>query len=296
MAPSYEQNTTKSCKIHGTMNLQFKWPVHEAYAHHALEHSMPRGISVFLCASACNGGAGGHHKGVHATRNHQGARHARVRPRERWGACAPRLGQCGGEAHGGPPGRRMEGWKQGCIRREGTSQAAPQAVRQAVGGGCQSCSGRLMSVTNTIEAGTWRSGDSGWVLVVLFPHERSPALGPIYGHGDTLHCQKAPYVWAWEHFALPKSALCMGMGTRCTAKQPPVYVYGDTLPKILLCWFLWGSFYSFGCPLPLRTHVINHTPRRVSVSVWPNTSTQGCIGRRKSYPPPLQVAQPMQHR
>ena len=52
--------------------------------------------------------------------------------------------------------------RQGCIRRGGTSEAAPEAVRQAVGGGCQSGWGRLLSVTNAIEAGTWRQGDSGW--------------------------------------------------------------------------------------------------------------------------------------
>ena len=51
---------------------------------------------------------------------------------------------------------------QGCIRREGTSEAAAEAVGQAVGGGCQSGWGRLLSVTNAIEAGTWRQGDSGW--------------------------------------------------------------------------------------------------------------------------------------
>ena len=46
---------------------------------------------------------------------------------------------------------------QGCIRREGTSEAAPAAVRQAVGGGCQSGGGRLLSVT---KAGGchWASG------------------------------------------------------------------------------------------------------------------------------------------
>ena len=32
----------------------------------------------------------------------------------------------------------------GCIRREGTSEAAPEAVRQAAGGGCQSGWGRLL--------------------------------------------------------------------------------------------------------------------------------------------------------
>ena len=50
---------------------------------------------------------------------------------------------------------------QGCSRREGTSEAAPGAVRQAVGGGGQSGWGRLLSVTNAVEAGTWRQGDSG---------------------------------------------------------------------------------------------------------------------------------------
>ena len=51
---------------------------------------------------------------------------------------------------------------QGCIRREGTAETAPEAVRQAVGRVCQSGWGRLLSVTNAIEAGTWRHGDSGW--------------------------------------------------------------------------------------------------------------------------------------
>ena len=51
---------------------------------------------------------------------------------------------------------------QGCIRREGTSEAAPAAVRKAVGGGCHNGWGRLLSVTNAIEAGLCRQGDSGW--------------------------------------------------------------------------------------------------------------------------------------
>ena len=50
---------------------------------------------------------------------------------------------------------------QGRIRREGTSVAAPAAVRQAVGGGCQSGWGRLLSVMNAVEAGTWRWGGGG---------------------------------------------------------------------------------------------------------------------------------------
>ena len=52
---------------------------------------------------------------------------------------------------------------------------------------------------------------------------------PMYGHPDTLHYQKAPYIWAWGHFALRKSRLCMGMGTLCTAEKPPMYGHGDTL-------------------------------------------------------------------
>ena len=37
-----------------------------------------------------------------------------------------------------------------------TSEGAPEAVRQAVGGGCRGGWGRLLSVTNAVEAGTWR--------------------------------------------------------------------------------------------------------------------------------------------
>ena len=62
----------------------------------------------------------------------------------------------------GTPTGRGGGGRQGCIGTEEASEAAPEAVRQAVGGGCQSGWGRLLSVTNAIEAGTWRQGDSGW--------------------------------------------------------------------------------------------------------------------------------------
>ena len=53
-------------------------------------------------------------------------------------------------------GRAGKGGGQGCITREGASEAAPEAVRPAVGGGCQSGCGRSLSVTNAIEVGTWR--------------------------------------------------------------------------------------------------------------------------------------------
>ena len=44
-----------------------------------------------------------------------------------------RDGQGGGQGDGADVGVR-----QGCIRREGASEAAPEAMRQAVEGGCQS--------------------------------------------------------------------------------------------------------------------------------------------------------------
>ena len=47
---------------------------------------------------------------------------------------------------------------QGCVRRGGTAEA----VRQAVGGGCQSGWGRLLSVASAVEAGASRQGDCGW--------------------------------------------------------------------------------------------------------------------------------------
>ena len=50
------------------------------------------------------------------------------------------------------------GLDQGCIRREGTSEAETEAVKQAAGGGWQSGWGRLLSVTNAIEPGNRREG------------------------------------------------------------------------------------------------------------------------------------------
>ena len=35
-----------------------------------------------------------------------------------------------------------------------------------------------------------------------------------YGHGGTLQCQEAPYIWVWRHLALPKSPPYLGMGTQ----------------------------------------------------------------------------------
>ena len=51
---------------------------------------------------------------------------------------------------------------RGCSRRGEVSEEAPEAVRQAVGGGCQGGWGWLLSVTNATEPGTCRQGYSGW--------------------------------------------------------------------------------------------------------------------------------------
>ena len=61
-----------------------------------------------------------------------------------------------GTGGGGGGLHQRRGRGQGCSRGEGTSEAAPEAVIQAVGGGCRSGWGRLLSVTNAIEAGAGR--------------------------------------------------------------------------------------------------------------------------------------------
>ena len=57
-------------------------------------------------------------------------------------------GPSGGEGGDSAGPRTQTPPPQGCIRRERTSEAPPEAVGQAVGGGCQSGWERLLSVTN----------------------------------------------------------------------------------------------------------------------------------------------------
>ena len=67
-------------------------------------------------------------------------------------------------------GRRcgdLRGWAQVAFWGPVVQTAPPPRLAQcgpAVGGGSQSGWGRLLSVTNAIEAGSWRQGDSGWAL------------------------------------------------------------------------------------------------------------------------------------
>jgi hypothetical protein len=71
-------------------------------------------------------------------------------------------------AEGNRVNMKAGGNREGCIctrdALEGKAPqlVAPEAVGQAVGGGCRSGWGQLPSVTNAIEAGTCRQGDSGW--------------------------------------------------------------------------------------------------------------------------------------
>ena len=60
----------------------------------------------------------------------------------------------------GDEGRRGGGGD--ALEGKGPQGVTPEAVKQAVGGGCPSSWGRLLSVTNAIEADTCRQGDSGW--------------------------------------------------------------------------------------------------------------------------------------
>ena len=88
--------------------------------------------------------------------------------------------------------------RHGCLGREGASEAAPEAVRQAVGGGRQSGWGRFLSVTNAIEAGTWRPSGGQWRGVGWTPRKgggRAYALIPykqsLSVTGTPVHTTKA---------------------------------------------------------------------------------------------------------
>ena len=94
-----------------------------------------------------------------------------------------------GTAHRSPPVRRTRGHSRSLrhkrTRREGTSEAAPEAVGQAVGGGCQSGWGRLLSVTSAIEPGTCRQVVAGHRLGTLEGGVGgAPPFQCIPGRGD----------------------------------------------------------------------------------------------------------------
>ena len=63
----------------------------------------------------------------------------------------------------------------------GASEAAPEAVRQAVGGGCQSGWGQVMSGTNAIEAGV-RGTVAGHRVGALPPPPRAQSMICVHQH------------------------------------------------------------------------------------------------------------------
>ena len=67
----------------------------------------------------------------------------------------------------------------------GLSDAASEAVRQALGGGCRSGWGRLLSVTNAIEVGTL----AGHMLGTLEGGRGSPPPIPMHPRGTPLNRQ-----------------------------------------------------------------------------------------------------------
>ena len=132
---------------------------------------------------------------------------------------------------------------QGCIRREGTAGVTPEAVRQAVGGGCQSGWGRLPSVTNAIEAGTWRQGDSGWAWAGR-PGAGGGSPPPFLGGGWELPDAQATASSCTPRtvggrargpFALP-SAIGRKEGRR---RSIGLGLGGAPIPPVLPGWFAW---------------------------------------------------------
>ena len=74
-------------------------------------------------------------------------------------------------------------------------------MRQAVGGGCQSGWGRLLSVTSAIEAGTCRQGDSGRAWAGRpegGPAHTSPPSNAFLGCSLTTITQSSFGIWLGE--------------------------------------------------------------------------------------------------
>ena len=89
----------------------------------------------------------------------------------------------------------------------------------------------------------------------------------ICANGNTLHRQKAPHIWRWGHFALPKSPSHTATGTLCTAKKPLIYGAGDTLncQKAPHIW-RWGHF---ALPKPPHTGLRGRASKLVHINSDP---------------------------
>ena len=116
--------------------------------------------------------------------------------------------------HRHAPGPRV------ALEGKGPQRCPPEAVRQAVGGGCRSGWGRLPSVTNAIEAGTCRQGDTGWAWarrpggsppppplfqcipsMPSFPHVVLPSLPVVRGVLNPAPARSRSWSWSpWRHY------------------------------------------------------------------------------------------------
>ena len=90
---------------------------------------------------------------------------------------------------------------RGCVRREGTSEAAPEAVRQAVGGGCLSGWGRLLSATNANRG--WRL--ASWRQWLIVPSAVNPNHFGM--HDSTLRWGLLQASLRFTHFRFRTSVL-----------------------------------------------------------------------------------------
>ena len=60
----------------------------------------------------------------------------------------------------------------------------------------------------------------------------------IYDHGDTLKCQKAPYIWAWGHFPRQKASFKPKITNFCSIYQflyhsSTKLIFGIKFPQLM---------------------------------------------------------------
>ena len=133
------------------------------------------------------------------------------------------MGHMNGVAAVGRGPDRQQGRGQGCTGRGG----APEAVRQAVGGGCQSGWGRLLSVINAIEPGTCRQGDSGWAQAGRLgggapPFSMPPWAGGVV-RGEAEGAQRdgeGGFVWQRVFLWFHRRERSPERGPACTIRGP----------------------------------------------------------------------------
>ena len=72
--------------------------------------------------------------------------------------CSP----CGTTSHGPRGTMRGGGGSRDALERKGPQTRSQKRLDRRLEEVAKAVGGRLLSVTNAVEAGTWRQGDSGW--------------------------------------------------------------------------------------------------------------------------------------